>query len=137
MRSFYSCVIATIICSTSALAQTSRIAQTVDNRQRTMLAGHLHPKASASGDQGRVEPSLPMSYITLTLAPSASQQADLEKLLVDQQTKGSPSYRQWLSPEEYPQRFGVSDDDIAKITQWLEGQGLKVLSVARAKNWIA
>ncbi len=137
MRCFHSCVIATIICSTSALAQSSRIAQAVDNSRRTVLPGHLHPKAPASSDQGRVEPSLPLSYITLTLAPSASQQADLEKLLVDQQTKGSPSYRQWLSPEEYAQRFGVSDDDISKITQWLEGQGLKVLSVARAKNWIA
>ena len=92
----------------------------------------------AASDQGRVDPALSLSYITVALAPSASQQADLEKLLVDQQTPGSPNYHQkWLSPEEYAQRFGVSDADIAKITQWLQGQGLKVLSVARAKNWIA
>ena len=52
-----------------------------------------------------------MPYITLTLAPSASQQADLDKLLVAQQTAGSANYHQWLTPEEYAQRFGVSDAD--------------------------
>jgi len=122
------CAIATIICAASALAQTSR---------RTILAGHLHPKAQAANDQGRVAPSLPMSYVTLTLAPTASQQAELDKLLAAQQTEGSASYHQWLTPEEYAQRFGVSEADIGKITQWLEGQGLKVLSVARSRNSIA
>ena len=135
----YSCVglVLTIVCATSVIAQTSRITQTVDNRQRTTLRGHLHPKAQAVNDRGRVAPSLPLSYVTLTLSPSASQQADLAKLLIAQQTKGSPSYQQWLTPEEYGQRFGASDADIGKITQWLEGQGLQVLSVARARNSIA
>ncbi len=131
------CFIATIVCAASAWAQTNRITQTVDNTRRTMLAGHLHPKAYAADDRGRAEPSLPMSYITLRLAPTASQQADLQKLLVAQQTEGSPSYHRWLTPEEYAQRFGASDADIAKITQWLAGQGLKVLSTARGRNWIA
>jgi uncharacterized protein (TIGR03437 family) len=135
MRSKF--LVATIICSISAWAQTSRITQNIDNTQRTILTGHLHPKAQAANDQGRAEPSLQMPYITLSLAPSASQQADLEKLLAAQQTKGSPNYRQWLTPDEYAQRFGVSDADIGKITLWLQGQGLKVLSVARARNWIA
>ncbi len=129
--------IAMLVCAVSALAQTSRITQTVDEGQRTILAGHLHPKAQPANDLGRVAPSLSIPYITLTLAPSASQQADLEKLLVAQRTVGSASYRQWLSPEEYAQRFGVSDADVGKITHWLEGQGLQVLNVARGRNWIA
>jgi uncharacterized protein (TIGR03437 family) len=132
---------ATIFFAVNGMAQTSRITQTIDNRQRTVLAGNLHPKALAAAlagnDQGRVAPSLAMPYITLTLAPSASQQADLEKLLVEQQTPGSPNYHHWLTPEEYGQRFGVSDTDISKITQWLQQQGLNVVSVARGRSWIA
>ncbi len=134
---FRTVVLATMVFSTGLFAQTSRIAQAVDNSRRTMLPGHLHPKALASADRGRVDPALNVSYITLTLAPSAAQQADLDTLLAAQQTKGSADYQKWLSPEEYAQRFGVSDADIAKITQWLQGQGLNVLSVARARNWIA
>jgi uncharacterized protein (TIGR03437 family) len=135
-------IIAAIFCAASALAQsavvaqTSRITQPVNNAQRTLLAGIVHPKALAANDQGRVSPSLAMPYITLTLAPSASQQADLQKLLVEQQTPGSPNYHHWLTPEEFGQRFGMSDADISKITQWLQQQGLNVVSVARGKGWI-
>jgi len=128
---------AAIYCAASAAAQTSRITQPVDNRPRTVLAGNLHPKALAANDQGRVAPSLAIPYITLTLAPSASQQADLEKLLVEQQTPGSANYHHWLTPEEYGQRFGVSDADIGKVTQWLQEQGLQVVSIARGRRWIA
>ena len=41
-------IVAAIFCAASATAQTSRIAQSVDNRQRTVLAGNLHPKALAA-----------------------------------------------------------------------------------------
>src|SRR5580692_4163133 len=122
-------LVSTILFAANAIAQTSRITQPIDNTRRITLTGQRHPKAQAVSDRGRVAPSLPLSYMTLTLAPSASQQADLDKLLIAQQTKGSPSYQHWLTPEEYGQRFGASDADIAKITQWLEGQGLQVLSV--------
>ena len=136
LGAFIAWVLATF-CSAGAMAQTNRITQPVDNRLRTVLTGNLHPKALPANDQGRVAPSLAMPYITLTLAPSANQQADLEKLLVEQQTPGSPNYHHWLTPEEYGQRFGVSDADLSKITQWLQQQGLQVVSVARGRNWIA
>jgi uncharacterized protein (TIGR03437 family) len=133
--------VAAIFCAASALAQSSRITQNVDNRQRTALAGNIHPKAlaaaTAGNDQGRVTPSLAIPYITVTLAPSASQQADLEKLLTEQQTPGSRNYHRWLTPEEYGQRFGVGDADLSKITQWLQEQGLQIVSVARGRSWIA
>ena len=45
-------MVAAIFCAASAAAQTSRITQAVDNRQRAVLAGNLHPKAQAANDQG-------------------------------------------------------------------------------------
>jgi uncharacterized protein (TIGR03437 family) len=138
-KSVSACIagIVAILCAGSAMAQTSRITQAADNRLRAVLAGNVHPKALPANDQGRVAPSLAISYITLALAPSASQQAELEKLLVAQQTPGSPDYRHWLTPEEYGQRFGVSDADLGKVTEWLQQQGLQVVSVARGRNSIA
>ena len=138
---YCSLVLSTIFLAANGLAQTSRITQPVNDAQRTVLAGNIHPKALAAAlagnDQGRVSPSLALHYITLTLAPSTNQQAGLQKLLIAQQTPGSPDYHRWLTPEEYGQRFGASDADIAKITQWLQQQGLSVVSVARGKGWIA
>ncbi len=42
----------------------------------------------------------------------------------------SPNYHQWLTPDEIGERFGLSDNDIAAITGWLQSQGLQV-------NWVA
>src|SRR5438270_7509291 len=121
----------------TAAAQPSRINRTINNIERATLRGHLHPKALAENDQGRVPPSMRVSYVTITLAQSASQQAELDNLLIEQQTPGSANYHRWLTPDEYAQRFGVSDDDLNKIAAWAEGQGLTVAAVARGRNWIS
>src|SRR5579872_1317489 len=79
-------------------AQSNRIGQRIDRTNRVALAGHLHPKAHAANDQGRVSPSLQLSYVTLTLQQSAAQKAALDQLLIEQQTPGSPNFHRWLTP---------------------------------------
>jgi uncharacterized protein (TIGR03437 family) len=121
----------------TAIAQQSRITKPIDNAQRVTLTGHIHPKATPANDRGRVAPSLKLPYVTLTLTQSDAQKADLKSLLADQQNPSSPNYRRWLTPGQYADRFGVSAEDISKITQWLQGQGLAVVNVAQGRNWIA
>src|SRR5260370_6896568 len=129
--------IAILVLAAAANAQQNRIDRAVDIGQRHTLTGHLQPKARPENDQGRVLPSRTLSYVTLALAQSESQQAELDQLLVEQQTPGSPNYHRWLTPEEFAQRFGVSEDELSKIRAWLEGQGLTIAAVARGRNWIA
>lgn len=121
----------------TASAQPSRISQRIENASRSVLAGHIHPQARPEYDQGRVSPSLVLPYVSLALAPSAAQAAELEQLLIDQQTPASPDYHLWLTPEQYAQRFGVSDSDMSQISDWLQSQGLTVVSTARGRNAIA
>src|SRR5580658_7938240 len=92
--------------------------------QRVTLTGHVNPRATPANDRGRVAPTLKLSYVTLTLAPSAAQKADLANLLAEQQNPSSPNYHRWLTPAQYADRFGVSQEDMSQITQWLRGQGL-------------
>src|SRR5438552_9775491 len=115
-----------LLTSATASAQQNRINRVVNIRQRQTLAGHLNPRLSLENDQGRVLPSRKISYVTLALAPSDNQQAELDQLLAEQQTPGSPNYHHWLTPEDFAQRFGVSEDDLNKIRTWLEGEGLTV-----------
>ncbi len=121
----------------STLAQQNRITAQVNDTRRVSLAGHMHPQARPENDQGRVSPSLQLSYVTLALAQSDAQKADLAQLLKDQQTPGSPNYHRWLTPEQYGERFGVSDSDLNQIQQWLQTHGLTVIAVARGRNSIA
>lgn len=65
------------------------------------------------------------------------QQAALKQLLAAQQDPSSPSYHQWLTPEEFGDRFGLNQSDIARITHWLESEGFSIVEVARGHNWIS
>jgi uncharacterized protein (TIGR03437 family) len=133
---FWICGALLAICG-AANAQQNRITKPIDNAQRFTLSGHIHPKATAANDRGRVAPSLKLSYVTLTLNTSAAQKADLTNLLAEQQNPSSANYHKWLTPAEYADRFGVSSQDISQISQWLQGQGLSIENVAQARNWIA
>jgi len=118
-------------------AQQSRINQPIDSTQRVTLRGHIHPKATPENDRGRVAPSLKLSYVTLTLAQSDAQKADLANLLAEQQNPSSPNYHRWLTPGQFADRFGASPEDVSKITQWLRGQGFTIAGVAQGLDWIA
>jgi len=72
--------------------------------------------------------------MTIRLKASASQQADLQQLLADQQNPASPSYHQWLTPEQYADRFGASTGDLQKIVNWLQSQGFTVNYIARSRT---
>lgn len=119
------------------LAQSDRIASPVDPTRVVQVTGNLSPPAKPAGDLGPVDPAMKLNYVRLMLKPSTSQQAELDQLLRDQQTPGSPSFRKWLTPEQFADRFGVSPADIAKITQWMQSQGFDIITVGRGRRFIA
>jgi uncharacterized protein (TIGR03437 family) len=121
----------------AGVAQTNRITKAVNTDDRVTLSGHVNPRITLGTDQGRVSPDLTIHYVTLTFSLSPAQRADLTQLLSDQQNPKSPQYHQWLTPEEYGARFGLSDADLATVSAWLKGEGLTVDAVARGRSWIA
>jgi uncharacterized protein (TIGR03437 family) len=78
-----------------------------------------------------------LNYVRLMLKPSAAQQTALDELLREQQTPGSPNFRKWLTPEQYADRFGVSQADLEKITSWMQSQGFDIITVGRGRRFIA
>jgi uncharacterized protein (TIGR03437 family) len=124
-----------LIPSSTLWAQPNRIA--FDDNRRVVLPDSVHPKARPQYDQGPVDPSLKIGYITLMLNPSAGQQATLDQLLVEQQDRSSPNYHRWLTPEQFGDGFGLSTGDYAAAVSWIESQGLHIEDRARARNWVA
>jgi len=121
----------------AATAQPDRIAGGIDKRQMVILPGNVHPKAQPQYDRGAVEASMPLEYITLMTKPSPEQQASLQRLLAEQQDPTLPNYHKWLTPEQYAGRFGLSQNDVEKLTVWLRSEGFTIVQVARGRNWIA
>ncbi len=72
----------------------------------------------------------------LVLQPSPEQEAALQDLLAAQHDPLSPLYRQWLTPQEFGSRFGVSDQDLDTITAWLRSKGLQINNVANSRRYI-
>jgi uncharacterized protein (TIGR03437 family) len=119
-----------------ASAAPDRILRPVDSRVTRVIPGNVHALTNAQ-DQGAVDPSLPLNYVILITKPSAAQQADLDRLLADQQNPSSPQFHKWLTPEQFGDRFGLSSADGSKVATWLRSQGLSVKQVARGRNWLA
>jgi uncharacterized protein (TIGR03437 family) len=113
-------------------AATDRIVDRVDLGRTAPLRGHRHSQAIPRNDRGPADPAAELRYVTLVLQPAAG----LEAFLAEQQTPSSPNYRRWLTPEQFADRFGLSANDIGKLTGWLQGAGLTVHDVARGRHWI-
>jgi uncharacterized protein (TIGR03437 family) len=118
-------------------APKSRITRAVDLNRVQALSGNVHRLAQVQADRGAVDPAMPMNFMMVTFKPSAEQQADLDQLLADQINPSSRQYHKWLTPDEYANRFGVSQADRAKVRAWLTSQGLSVDRESRSGNWIA
>ncbi len=114
----------------------SRITAAIDESKLTVLHGNTHPFARSAYDRGPAADSLQMDRMFLVLQRSPAQQAALDRLLASQQNKSSAAYHQWLSPDEFGRQFGASDDDIQKISSWLESHGFVVNGVSHGRDLI-
>ena len=120
----------------AASAQTrNRIMQSMEAGERAVVGG-AHPMARAELDRGPVAGSMRIDHAAMVFKPSPEQQLALEKLLREQQDPTSPNYHRWLTPEEFGERFGMSENDLAEVSAWLKSQGLTVEGYARGRNRI-
>ena len=114
-----------------------RIAGPISGSPAVWLEGNHRPMFQPENDQGPVADSLKLENITLMFKLTASQQADLTALLEAQQDASSPSFHQWLTPEQYANRFGLSPNDINKVVTWLQAQGFEITQTARGRTWVS
>ncbi|HEV2490859.1 MAG TPA: Ig-like domain repeat protein [Candidatus Acidoferrales bacterium] len=114
----------------------SLITQAVDESKLARLAGNTHPLALPQYDHGPAPLDLPMQRMLLVLKRSPQQEATLESLLEDQQYKLAANFHKWLTPAEFGQQFGTSDQDIRAITSWLTAHGFLIAQASKGRNVI-
>ncbi len=110
------------------------VTQAVDNSVRTVLTGNVHPLARAAFDQGEVPAGMPLHRMLLVLKRSDQQETALRRLIENQQYKGSSSYHQWLTPQEFGAQFGPANSDMAAVVGWLTASGFEVTQVTNGRN---
>ncbi len=114
----------------------SRLLSAIDDNDRVTLSGNRHPRLNRAEDRGRADDAMVVQRMILTLSPDAEQQQALDAFMASRRDPTSPFYGQWLTPAEYERQFGVSDADLAKVTQWLQSQGFTVDEVPQGRRSI-
>jgi len=121
----------------SAETVADRINGEINTQSTVALAGSANPRALTSNDAGRMAAGTKIEGITLRFALTTAQKAELDALVEAQQTPGSAYYHQWLTPAAFASRFGIGDNDLAKIESWLEQQGFAVSGVSNSRTSIS
>jgi subtilase family serine protease len=120
-------IFATSLCLTAPAAHA---------QARRTIPGHIHPLAQPKNDKEAMDPAARMNYMTAFLKRSARQQSDLDDLTQRQQDLTSPVYHHWLTPEQYADRFGSSQPEIDRLSEWLRSNGFSDLQVSRGRDFI-
>jgi len=114
-----------------------RILGPVDTAQTAAVRGTAHPLARPQSDQGRTDTTQRLTGVSLVFRLSPAQQAELNQLLLDQQDPASPNYHKWITPDQYAARFGMTQNDLAKVTSWAQSQGLTVEGISRNRTEVS
>ena len=107
----------------------ARITKQIDENQAVRLTGNTRPEAlNPANDRGPVSDTFDVDHIFLLLQRSPAQEQKLDKLISELNDRNSPNFHKWLTPEQYG-KYGVSQADIEKITNWLESHGFRINQV--------
>jgi trimeric autotransporter adhesin len=111
----------------------SLAAQTLDGAPLVTLRGNTHPLAQKRYDRGAVEGSRPATRMMLLLKRTPEQESSLQSYLQQIQSPTSVNFRKFLTPEEFGQRFGISDTNLDTVQTWLAKQGFVVSKVNKGR----
>src|SRR5581483_230704 len=114
-----------------------RIAGDLVSGPKVALRGNVHGMARPEFDLGRADGSRLFQGVSLAFRPSPAQQKDLDRFIAELGDPKSPNYRKYLTPAQFGERFGLSLNDIAKVTTWLYTQGFTNIRVANGRNEIS
>ncbi len=129
-------VFSLIICCTFAGSAAAGTPRFVDERDRVVLHDNVNPLAQPQFEIGRTDFNLPMERMIFSLSLRADARAELERLLAQQHDPTSLLYHHWLTPEEFGARFGLRNQDLKLITNWLREHGFTIDEVAKGRGWI-
>ncbi len=137
LRPAWVALLSSLTLAAAAQAPLARLSGPIGGTSTTALTGSRPPLAQLGTDAGVLSAGTAVKGMTLVFSRSAAQEADLQALLAAQQDPASPQYHQWLTPDTFAARFGVTDADLATVEAWLQGQGFSIDGVNRSHNAIS
>ncbi|HTQ85307.1 MAG TPA: protease pro-enzyme activation domain-containing protein [Candidatus Solibacter sp.] len=101
----------------------------VDEGKRVVLRGNTRPEANAKNDRGAVSDNVRFEHMLLLLQRPPEVEQALVHYIDTLNDKNSPNYHLWLTAAEYGKKYGVAQEDVDTVTEWLGSKGLTVNKV--------
>jgi len=98
-----------------------------------VLAGNTPGFVATAQNLG---PEDPNRVITLTVMLQQRNLGERDALLKALYTKGSPSYHQWLTAEQYAERFGPTAQSASIVRDFLASKGLNVIGTDKYNAFV-
>lgn len=114
-----------------------RLSGNINGRTKMVIRNSRNPMVDTLTSEGAVDDAVRIQGMTFRFRPSPAQSAELERLLEQQQDPTSPLFHQWLTPEEYGRRFGLSEGDLTKVSDWLASEGFHVDYLSKSRAYLS
>ena len=84
------------------------VTPSIDESELVTLRGNTRPEAIALNDRGAVADDFPMEHMLLQLRRPPEQEQALEQFIDQLHDPESPDFHQWLTAQEFGERYGLS-----------------------------
>jgi len=123
--------------SYAASASADRIIGDLSSGTKIQLKGNVHGLARPEFDLGRADGSRMLHVVSLSFQPSPAQQNDLNLFMAQLADRSSPNYHKYLTPAQFADRFGMTQNDINKVVSWLQSEGFLNITVSNSRNLVS
>jgi hypothetical protein len=89
-----------------------------------VLPGNIPP---VMAEARLLHPTDGARQLSLSIGFRLRNEAELEELLREQNTPGSPNYHKYLTPAEFQARFGPTPEMVSQVENFLTSQHLRVI----------
>ncbi len=125
--------IAKYACATAAIAVLCVSTGSTQSPGASILTNNTPGFIRKAVDAG---PADPQSAITVTVWLKLQNGSHLDRLIAQQRQAGSPSYRQWLTQDQFNASFAPTSQEVNAVMNFLAAKGLGVLTVAENNFYI-
>jgi hypothetical protein len=98
----------------------------INENDLATLWGNTRPEATTLNDRGALPDGFVLDHLLLQLQRSPEQEQALDNLIAQLHDRKSPLFHQWLTPEEFGAKYGLGQEDLGMIKNWLQSHGFTV-----------
>ena len=121
----------------AASSSADRITGDLSSGTKIQLKGNVHGLARPESDLGRADSNRMLHVVSLSFHLSTAQQQDLDLFLSQLADRTSPNYHKYLTPAQFADRFGMTQNDINKVVAWLQSEGFLNITVSNSRNQVS